>query len=156
CRAANGHEDALVFCLFRIACWRLDCLCGHARYLTRSTRILTHLDDQFTVAETALGDRSDNLEKASAAYEAALTVFTREVLSHEWALMQHNFGAIYRDRIRGDRADNLEKPLALRRNICGQGRLVRAPSANGMDRRCSPQYPSVERGADPSKEPGPC
>ena len=25
-----------------------------------------------------------------------------------------------------------------------------------MDRRCSPQYPVVGRGADPSKEPGPC
>src|SRR5262245_635276 len=46
CRAANGHADALVLCLFRIACRRLDCLCGHARHLTRSARILTDLDDQ--------------------------------------------------------------------------------------------------------------
>lgn len=46
CRAANGYGDALVLCLFRIACWRLDCLCGHARYLSRSVRILTHLDDR--------------------------------------------------------------------------------------------------------------
>src|SRR5262249_7131821 len=46
CRAANGYGDALVLCLFRIACWRLDCLCGHARDLSRSVRILTDLDDQ--------------------------------------------------------------------------------------------------------------
>src|SRR5215831_3719184 len=39
--------------------------------------------------------------------------------------------------------------LLLHRNAAAYGR---AP--NGMDRRCSPQYPSVERGAHPSKEPG--
>src|SRR5262245_14730565 len=32
---------------------------------------------------------------------------------------------------------------------------VRPRSPNGMDRRRSPQYPSVERGAGPSKEPQP-
>ena len=58
------------------------------------------------------GDRADNLEKAIAAYEAALTVRTREALPREWAATQNNLGNAYADRIRGDRADNLEKAIA--------------------------------------------
>jgi len=38
------------------------------------------------------GNRADNLEKAIAAYEAALTVRIREALSREWASAQHNLG----------------------------------------------------------------
>ena len=58
------------------------------------------------------GDRADNLEKAIAAYEAALTVLTRDALPSEWALTQSNLGLAYRNRIRGDRADNLEKAIS--------------------------------------------
>ena len=39
------------------------------------------------------GDHADNLEKAIAAYEAALTVRTREALPHEWAETQNNLAA---------------------------------------------------------------
>jgi Tetratricopeptide repeat len=42
------------------------------------------------------------------AYEAALTVRT-----NEWAQMQNNLGRAYTERIRGDRADNLEKAIAV-------------------------------------------
>lgn len=41
----------------------------------------------------------------------ALTVFTREALPQQWALTQHNLAVAYRNRIRGDRADNLEKAI---------------------------------------------
>ena len=104
------------------------------------------------------GDRADNLEKAIAAYEAALDGVqrarpaarvgddaeqprhrlwephprrsgrqpgegdcrlrggadgaTREALPREWAETQNNLGIAYANRIRGDRADNLEKAIA--------------------------------------------
>ena len=59
------------------------------------------------------GDRADNLEKAIAAYEAALTVRTREALPR--GLGEHAEQPrhrLLRNRIRGDRADNLEKAIA--------------------------------------------
>jgi CHAT domain/Tetratricopeptide repeat len=52
------------------------------------------------------------VEKAIAAYEAALTVRTREALPQDWAATQTNLGNAFTDRIRGDRADNLEKAVA--------------------------------------------
>jgi tetratricopeptide (TPR) repeat protein len=57
------------------------------------------------------GERSDNLEKAIAAFEAALTVFTREAQPIEWAQAQANLAIVYRDRIRGERAKNLETAI---------------------------------------------
>jgi tetratricopeptide (TPR) repeat protein len=58
------------------------------------------------------GDRADNLEKAIAAHEAALTIRTREALPQDWALTQNNLGVAYSNRTRGDRAGNLEKAIA--------------------------------------------
>jgi hypothetical protein len=43
---------------------------------------------------------------------AALTVATREALPREWARTQGNLANAYRNRIRGDPADNLEKAIA--------------------------------------------
>jgi hypothetical protein len=62
-------------------------------------------------ASRTVGEKADNMEKAIAAYEAALTVRTREALPHEWAQTQNNLGLIYLDRIRDDRSDNLEKAI---------------------------------------------
>src|SRR5437879_404262 len=58
------------------------------------------------------GERAATLEKAIAAYEAALTATTREALPRDWAETHHNLALAYTDRIRGDRADNLEKAIA--------------------------------------------
>jgi len=58
------------------------------------------------------GERADNLEKAIAAYEAALMVFTREALPREWATTQNSLANAFVNRIRGERADNLEKAIA--------------------------------------------
>ena len=44
--------------------------------------------------------------------EASLTVFTREVLPREWAREQGNLASAYAQRIRGERADNLEMATA--------------------------------------------
>ena len=66
----------------------------------------------FAYDDRGVGDRADNLEKAIAAYEAALTVLTREASEREWAATQNNLGLAYERRIRGDRADNLEKAIA--------------------------------------------
>ena len=58
------------------------------------------------------GEHADNLEAAIAAFEAALTVFTREALPLEWAQTQVGLGAVYHARIRGERADNIERAIA--------------------------------------------
>jgi CHAT domain-containing protein len=54
------------------------------------------------------GKRADNLEEAIKAYEAALTLLTRQALPQQWATAQHNLGNAYNDRIRGYKADNVE------------------------------------------------
>ena len=60
------------------------------------------------------GDRAENLEKAIAAYEAVLSIFTKDVFPQDWATPQDWAGTVvsladaYRQRIRGSRADNLE------------------------------------------------
>ncbi|MGH1395738.1 MAG: hypothetical protein ACRAVC_17185, partial [Trichormus sp.] len=42
----------------------------------------------------------------------ALTVRTREALPVEWAATQNNLANAYKERIKGDRADNIEKAIA--------------------------------------------
>jgi hypothetical protein len=51
------------------------------------------------------GESADNLERAIATYEAALTVRTREAFPQDWASTQNNLGNAYSDRIQGERAD---------------------------------------------------
>jgi tetratricopeptide (TPR) repeat protein len=58
------------------------------------------------------GERAENLEKAIAAYELALQVYTREAFPNDWATTQNNLGNAYANRIRGERAENLEKAIA--------------------------------------------
>jgi hypothetical protein len=59
-----------------------------------------------------MGNRADNLQRAIAAYESALTVRTREALPEDWARTQNNLAIAYGDCMRGDHADNLEKAIA--------------------------------------------
>ncbi|MGB5772363.1 MAG: CHAT domain-containing tetratricopeptide repeat protein, partial [Crocosphaera sp.] len=58
------------------------------------------------------GERADNLEKAIAAYNLSLEVYTREAFPEAWARTQNNLGNAYGSRIRGERADNLEEAIA--------------------------------------------
>jgi CHAT domain-containing protein len=57
------------------------------------------------------GSRADNLERAIEAFEAALTVRTREAAPEEWAETQTNLANAYEERIRGSKADNLEAAI---------------------------------------------
>jgi tetratricopeptide (TPR) repeat protein len=59
------------------------------------------------------GERAaDNLERAIAHCEAALTIFTRETFPLDWAAVQNNLAIAYGNRIRGELADNLEQAIA--------------------------------------------
>ena len=58
------------------------------------------------------GERADNLERAIAAFEATLAVFTREALPLEWATIQSNLGSAYSERILGECTDNVERAIA--------------------------------------------
>jgi len=57
------------------------------------------------------GSRAENLERAIAFYDAALTVFTLEDFPEDWAMTQNNLAAAYSDRINGSRAENLERAI---------------------------------------------
>src|SRR5262249_11953486 len=57
-------------------------------------------------------DKAGEQERAIAAHETALTTLTRETLPREWAATQVSLGIAYRNRIRGDWAENLEKAVA--------------------------------------------
>ena len=99
-------------------------------------------------------DRADNLEKAIAAYEAALTVWTREALPREWASTQNNLGFAYASRIRGDRADNLEKAIAAYEaalTVCTREALPRewATTQNNLAARLLDAHPRR-----PGRQPG--
>ncbi len=59
-----------------------------------------------------VGSRAENLERAIAFYEAALTVRTLEDFPEQWATTQNNLANAYRNRINGSRADNLERAIA--------------------------------------------
>lgn len=52
------------------------------------------------------GDRADNIEKAIASFEQALTIFTQESEPLNWVYTQSKIGSAYVDRIHGDRSDN--------------------------------------------------
>ena len=58
------------------------------------------------------------MEIAITGYEIALTVYNRDAFPVEWAITQNNLGNAYSERIRGDRAENLEQGL-----ICFQNAL---------------------------------
>ncbi|MCC3457761.1 CHAT domain-containing tetratricopeptide repeat protein [Microcoleus sp. PH2017_08_TRC_O_A] len=58
------------------------------------------------------GSRAENLERAIAFYDSALTVYTLEDFPEKWATTQNNLALAYSGRIKGSRADNLERAIA--------------------------------------------
>jgi tetratricopeptide (TPR) repeat protein len=58
------------------------------------------------------GDRGENLDHAIAAYEAALTVYSRTDYPVEWAGTQNNLAAAWAALPTGDRAENLRRAIA--------------------------------------------
>jgi formylglycine-generating enzyme required for sulfatase activity len=57
-------------------------------------------------------DYQEQLEQAVAICQRTLQVYTREAFPQEWAMTQNYLANAYRDRIRGERADNLEQAIA--------------------------------------------
>jgi CHAT domain-containing protein len=55
---------------------------------------------------------AEDFERAIQCSKNALLVYSRDISSEKWGIIQHNLGLIYSDRIKGDTADNLEKALA--------------------------------------------
>lgn len=56
----------------------------------------------------SLGSEASNLEIAITGYEVAAIILTQENCKEEWAEIQNNLGVAYRQRIRGNRAENID------------------------------------------------
>jgi CHAT domain-containing protein/tetratricopeptide (TPR) repeat protein len=63
------------------------------------------------LAQNPLGNRSENLEQAIAAYQQALTVMTQSTSPVEWAQIMMNLGNAYAERIQGDKAENIKAAI---------------------------------------------
>jgi tetratricopeptide (TPR) repeat protein len=72
----------------------------------------TQNDLGLAYADFPIGDRTANLQKAIAAYEAALGVSTEKDFPVDWARTQNNLGNAYADLPLGDRAANVQKAIA--------------------------------------------
>jgi CHAT domain-containing protein/tetratricopeptide (TPR) repeat protein len=66
----------------------------------------------FAYSQRIAGSREENLERAIAACEAALTIRTRDAFPQDWAGTQNNLGIAYSQRIAGSRGENLERAIA--------------------------------------------
>ena len=64
------------------------------------------------IKEFPLGSKANNMEISIAGYEVVLKVFAYKSHREIWATIQNNLGAAYRDRIRGDKAENIEAAIA--------------------------------------------
>ncbi|NEO61882.1 MAG: tetratricopeptide repeat protein, partial [Moorea sp. SIO4G2] len=64
------------------------------------------------IQQLPLGDKASTMEIAITGYEVALTVFTREAFPIDWASTQTNLGAAYGNRIKGEKAQNIEEAIA--------------------------------------------
>ena len=115
---------------------------GHARPC-RAIGPTTQNNLAIAYRDRIRGDRADNLEKAIAAYEAALTVSTREALPPDWA-RRRTTSASPTHRIRGDRADNLEKAIAAYEAALTV-RRARPCRASGRRRRTTSPSPIRDR-----------
>jgi len=63
------------------------------------------------IAQFPHGNITTHKEIAITGYEIALTIFTFEAFPQEWALTQFSLAIAYRNRIRREKADNLEKAI---------------------------------------------
>ncbi len=67
----------------------------------------------FLVQQFRLGSKDNNLEIAITGYEVAATIFTRKAFPKQWAKIQNNLGEAYRNRIGGDKPQNLKKAIVV-------------------------------------------
>ncbi|MFM6348732.1 MAG: tetratricopeptide repeat protein, partial [Dolichospermum sp.] len=59
------------------------------------------------IQQFPLGNIAINLEIAITGYEITSSIFTFEDFRQDWATTQNNLASAYRNRIRGDKAENL-------------------------------------------------
>lgn len=63
------------------------------------------------IVQFPLGDKASNIEIAITGDEIALTVLTRTTLPQAWAMTQDNLASAYKERIKGNRAQNIEQAI---------------------------------------------
>ncbi|MDB9432275.1 DUF3110 domain-containing protein, partial [Microcystis aeruginosa] len=63
------------------------------------------------IQQFPLGDITTHKEIAITGYEIVLTIFTFDAFPQEWALTQNNLAIAYLNRIRGEKAKNLERAI---------------------------------------------
>lgn len=83
-----------------------------AQYIAAVIHDFSNLIQQFP-----LGDKASNMEIAIAGYKIVLTVFIRDAFPQQWAMTQNNLATAYSDRIRGEKAQNIELAGARRRMV---------------------------------------
>ncbi len=64
------------------------------------------------ISQFSSESQTNNLEIAIKGYQTLFEVYTRDSFPYEWAMTQNNLGNAYQDRIRGERADNLDLAIA--------------------------------------------
>ena len=80
--------------------------------LLRSLYISLGLAYSNRAAQSITTTRQADLENAISIYQRLIKLYPREAFPEDWAMMQNNLGNAYRNRLRGDRADNLELAIA--------------------------------------------
>ena len=65
-----------------------------------------------TWLDSPTGVKAENLKRAIAAYEAALTVRTKKAYPAEWAMTQYNLGIAWGNLPTGAKSENLKKAIA--------------------------------------------
>jgi hypothetical protein len=64
------------------------------------------------ICQFPLGIQAVNKEIAIAGYEVVATVFTQDFFLQDWANTKNDIGNVYFERIRGDKAENLEVAIS--------------------------------------------
>ena len=64
------------------------------------------------IQQFPLGSKSSNMEIAIAGYEVGMQIFKRDTYAEFWAAIQNNLANAYKDRIREDKAENIERAIA--------------------------------------------
>ena len=72
----------------------------------RPNRLEAQTQDNLGIAWWSMptGDKGENLRRAITAYEAALTIQTKDTDPTDWAMTQNDLGSAWRDMPPGDKA----------------------------------------------------
>ncbi|WP_353932197.1 hypothetical protein WJM97_06320 [Okeanomitos corallinicola TIOX110] len=86
-------------------------ICSRATF-SQATRISAAVSTFSTVLqEFPVGSKASNLEIAIAGYEATAQMMSHELFIGPWGESQHNLAVAYCNRVRGDKAENIETAI---------------------------------------------